>query len=105
MERELAERSILLHLVSIGALGVIWRPPLDERQYTRLSSEGKERVELGGEVMKGASREKWEKKGAGMMIDNGTCQGVAREKNAENRMFRGTVMVRFADEERWQNKH
>ena len=60
MERELSEWSILLHLVSIGALGLIWRPPLDERQYTRLSSEGKERVELGGEVMKGASREKWE---------------------------------------------
>ena len=55
--------------------------------------------------MKGASREKWEKKGAGMMIDNGTCQGVAWEKNSENRIFRGTVTARFADEERWQNKH
>ena len=75
MERELAERSIFLHLVSTRALGVIWRPPLDERQYTRLSSEGKERVELGGEVMKGASREKWEKKGAGMMIDNALVKG------------------------------
>ena len=101
----MAEVSILPHLVSIGALGVIWRPPLDERQYIRLSSEGKERVELGGEVIKGESREKWEKKGAGMMIDNGTCQGAARGKNTENRIFRGTVMARFADEERWQNKH
>ena len=71
----MAEVSILPHLVSIGALGVIWRLPLDERQYTRLSSEGKERVELGGEVMKGASREKWEKKGAGMMIDDALVKG------------------------------
>ena len=75
MERELAERSIFLHLVSISALGVIWRPPLDERQYTRLSSEEKKRVELGGEVMKGASREKLEKKGARMMIDNALVKG------------------------------